>query len=125
MTVDAAELERRIAALADGAEIVSPDEARRAVAELLEGLDAGSIRAAEKENGDWVARAWVKRGILLGFRIGALVPVSAFGGPSFFDKDTFPLKRLTLESGVRVVPGGTAIRAGCFVAPGVTIMPPA
>jgi 2,3,4,5-tetrahydropyridine-2-carboxylate N-succinyltransferase len=125
MTAGAAELERRIAALADQAEKVSPDEARGAVAELLEGLDAGSIRAAEKENGDWVARPWVKRGILLGFRVGGLVPAATGGAFPFFDKDTFPLKRLTVDSGVRVVPGGTAIRAGCYVAPGVTIMPPA
>lgn len=100
-------------------------EARAAVAELLGELDAGRVRAAEKEDGRWVVRPWVKRGILLGFRVGTLAEVPAGGGFRFFDKDTLPLKRLALRSGVRVVPGGTAIRHGCFVAPGVTIMPPA
>jgi 2,3,4,5-tetrahydropyridine-2-carboxylate N-succinyltransferase len=100
-------------------------EARAAVADLLAELDAGRVRAAEKEGERWIVRTWVKRGILLAFRIGALAEVPAAGGFSFFDKDTLPLKRLALGSGVRVVPGGTAIRHGCFVAPGVTIMPPA
>jgi 2,3,4,5-tetrahydropyridine-2-carboxylate N-succinyltransferase len=98
-------------------------EALAAFEELKAGLNAGRIRAAEKEGSRWVARPWVKRGILLGFRLGALAEVPA-SGFRFFDKDTYPLKDLTVSSGVRVVPGGTTVRDACFVARGVTIMPP-
>ncbi len=98
---------------------------RLAVAELLAELSAGRVRAAEKEGDTWVARPWVKRGILLAFRVGTLVEVSGLAGFSFFDKDTLPLKRLERSSGVRVVPGGTTAREGCYLGPGVTIMPPA
>jgi len=90
----------------------------------MRGLNDGSIRAAEKVEDRWVARPWVKQGILLGFRLGVLSAVGKGSFP-FFDKDTFPVKSLSLASGVRVVPGGTAVRDGCYVAPGVTIMPPA
>ena len=101
------------------------DEARRAVAELLRELDAGRVRAAENEGGRWVARPWVKRGILLGFRVGSVTELPLAGPLRFLDKDTFPLKILTVSSGVRVVPGGTAVRRGVHLGAGVTIMPPA
>jgi 2,3,4,5-tetrahydropyridine-2,6-dicarboxylate N-succinyltransferase len=120
-----APLRERIEALSDEGASASPDAARLAVAELLAELSAGRVRAAEKEGERWVARVWVKRGILLGFRVGALAEVPASSGFSFFDKDTLPLKTLALTSGVRIVPGGTAVREGCYLAPGVTIMPPA
>ena len=81
------------------------EEARAAFEELKEGLNDGSIRAAEKEGDRWTVRPWVKQGILLGFKIGALSEVLAETGFRFFDKDTFPLKDLRLESKVRVVPG--------------------
>ena len=119
------DLAARIEALVARPEASSRGEARAAFEELKRGLNDGSIRAAEKENDRWVVRPWVKSGILLGFRIGALTRAVAEAGFPFFDKDTFPLKDLALESGVRVVPGGTAVRDGCYVAAGVTIMPPA
>jgi 2,3,4,5-tetrahydropyridine-2-carboxylate N-succinyltransferase len=119
------DLARRIEAIAAAPGSFSPAEARSAFEELRAGLNDGSIRAAEKEGDRWVVRPWVKRGILLGFRIGALSRVLAETGFPFFDKDTFPLKALDLASKVRVVPGGTAIRDGCYIAPGVTVMPPA
>jgi 2,3,4,5-tetrahydropyridine-2-carboxylate N-succinyltransferase len=119
------DLARRIEAIAAAPDSFSPAEARSAFEELRAGLNDGSIRAAEKEEDRWIVRPWVKRGILLGFRIGALSRVLAKTGFPFFDKDTFPLKDLDLASKVRVVPGGTAIRDGCYVAPGVTVMPPA
>jgi 2,3,4,5-tetrahydropyridine-2-carboxylate N-succinyltransferase len=119
------ELARRIEAIAAAPDNFSSAEARSAFEELRAGLNDGSIRAAEKEGDGWVVRPWVKRGILLGFRIGALSRVLAETGFPFFDKDTFPLKALDLASKVRVVPGGTAIRDGCYVAAGVTVMPPA
>jgi 2,3,4,5-tetrahydropyridine-2-carboxylate N-succinyltransferase len=88
-------------------------------------LNAGRVRAAEREpDGRWRAKGWVKSGILLGFRLGRMEP-AATGGPfPFFDKDTDPLRALGPEDGVRVVPGGSAIRDGCYVAPGVVCMPP-
>ena len=119
------DLARRIEAIAAAPDGFSAAEARSAFEELKAGLNDGSIRAAEKEGDRWVVRPWVKRGILLGFRIGALSRVLAETGFRFFDKDTFPVKDLDLDSKVRVVPGGTAIRDGCYVAPGVTVMPPA
>jgi 2,3,4,5-tetrahydropyridine-2-carboxylate N-succinyltransferase len=118
-------LAERIEAAAASPEAVPRAEARAAFEELKRGLNDGSIRAAEKEGGRWVARPWVKRGILLGFKIGALSEALAASGFPFFDKDTMPLKALTVASGVRIVPGGTAVRDGCYVAAGVTIMPPA
>ena len=100
------------------------DEARRAVADLLAELDAGRVRAADNEGGRWVPRPWVKRGILLGFRIGTLTELPMAGPLRFIDKDTFPLKTLSAASGVRVVPGGTSVRRGVYLASGVILMPP-
>ena len=107
---------------------VPPEEdgaARLAFLELKAALNSGLVRAAERgADGQWRANTWVKAGILLGFRLGRLEP-AATGGPfPFYDKDTFPLRRTTLDDGVRIVPGGSAIRDGCYVAPGVVCMPP-
>ena len=120
-----ADLSRRIEAIAAAPEGFSTQEARAAFEELKAGLNAGSIRAAQKQGDRWTVNRWVKQGILLGFRIGTLKRVVTEAGFPFFDKDTFPLKDVQLESKVRTVPGGTAIRDGCYVAPGVTLMPPA
>ena len=87
-------------------------------------LNRGEIRAAEPDPSapsGWRVNAWVKQGILLGFRMGKIVDMSA-GGLPFFDKDTYPLRRLS--SGVRVVPGGSSIRDGVYLGKGVTCMPP-
>ena len=104
---------------------VSAGEQRAVFDELKAGLNDGSIRAASREGARWIAHPWVKQGILLGFRIGALTRTLSASGFLFFDKDTLPLKDVSASSGVRIVPGGTAVRDGCYVAPGVTIMPPA
>ncbi len=99
-------------------------EALEVFSEVLEGLNQGIIRSASRrEDGSWIAHSWVKQGILLGFRLGRLVKASDAGLP-FFDKDTYPVKPLRLEDSVRVVPGGSSIRTGSFVAPGVVCMPP-
>jgi len=95
--------------------------------EFKTALRNGAIRSAEKDaEGSWHANAWVKQGILLGFRMGKMVEMSK---PTetlrFFDKDTFPLRPMTLDDGVRIVMGGSAIRDGCYVAPGVVVVPPA
>jgi len=88
-------------------------------------LDDGTIRAAEKIDGNWKVHEWVKKGILLGFKLGTLRKVPASSPFSFFDKHTYPTKELSVENNVRIVPGGTSVRRGVYLAPGVIIMPPA
>ncbi len=106
-----------------------PADARDAVAELLDALEKGDVRAAEmSDDGAWHAVQWVKQGILLGFRAGDMIEMSVGGeGGSrlpFFDKDTYPVRDLSLRDGVRLVPGGSAIRRGAYIAKGVVCMPP-
>ena len=107
-----------------------PHHAREIVEELISLLESGAIRAASRdESGDWRAVPWVKRGILLGFRVGAVVDMSVTGANqaatfSFFDKDTYPPRKLSSADGVRIVPGGTAIRRGAYLARGVVCMAP-
>ncbi|HVP47408.1 MAG TPA: 2,3,4,5-tetrahydropyridine-2,6-dicarboxylate N-succinyltransferase [Bryobacteraceae bacterium] len=100
----------------------------RLFAEFKAALNAGAIRAAEPDvraRSGWRVNGWVKKGILLGFRMGAVVDMSIDRTRQpFFDKATYPVKRLTAQSGVRIVPGGSSIRDGCFIGTGVTCMPP-
>lgn len=88
-------------------------------------LNRGEIRAAEKSGDQWKVNTWVKKGILIGFRMGKLTDMSIDGRFRFYDKDTYPLKNLVVADNVRVVPGGTSIRDGCYVSPQTVIMPPA
>ncbi|HKP12347.1 MAG TPA: 2,3,4,5-tetrahydropyridine-2,6-dicarboxylate N-succinyltransferase [Blastocatellia bacterium] len=92
--------------------------------EFKQRLNAGEVRAAERQDGRWRVNSWVKQGILLGFRMGRIENFSINNQFRFYDKHTYPLKRLTAEGGVRVVPGGSSLRDGCYVARGVTCMPP-
>ena len=105
-----------------------PPDASDVVDSLLRLLEAGTVRAAERSpHGKWVAVPWVKRGILIGFRAGSMVDMSPQAEGSsftFFDKHTYPTRSLRLSDGVRVVPGGSTIRRGAYVAPGVVCMPP-
>ncbi|MEP7353879.1 MAG: 2,3,4,5-tetrahydropyridine-2,6-dicarboxylate N-succinyltransferase [Acidobacteriota bacterium] len=91
-------------------------------------LNAGQIRAAEPDANSatgWRVNTWVKKGILLGFRLGGIVDMSVdTTRQPFFDKATYPVKQFSASSGVRIVPGGSSIRDGCFVGKGVTCMPP-
>ncbi len=89
-------------------------------------LNRGEVRAAERHpDGKWQANAWVKRGILLGFRMGAIVEMSpADAGLQFLDKHTYPIRRFSPDDRVRIVPGGSSIRDGAYIAPGVVCMPP-
>ncbi|KXK07401.1 MAG: 2,3,4,5-tetrahydropyridine-2,6-carboxylate N-succinyltransferase [Acidobacteria bacterium OLB17] len=118
-------LQESIETLFARSEFTSDD--RKVYEEFKLALRSGEIRSAEKDaEGNWHANAWVKQGILLGFRMGKMVELS---GPAetlrFFDKDTFPLRPMSLEDGVRIVVGGSAIRDGSYVAPSVVVMPPA
>ena len=101
-------------------------EADRGVfASFKTALNSGEIRAAQKDaSGNWTVNSWVKQGILLGFRMGALVDMSGDGALRFFDKNTYPLRPLTTNDEVRIVPGGSSIRDGAFIARGVVCMPP-
>jgi 2,3,4,5-tetrahydropyridine-2-carboxylate N-succinyltransferase len=107
-----------------------PGGAEHAVDALLGALERGTARAAERgPDGTWRAVPWVKRGILLGFRVGRIVEMSIgghHGEPrfAFFDKHTYPPQSITVASGVRIVPGGSAVRRGAYLAPGVVCMPP-
>lgn len=92
--------------------------------EFLGLLTAGAIRAASPGSDGWIVHEWVKQGILLGFRLGETKDCSRDDTFRFFDKDTYPTRSTTLAEGVRIVPGGSTIRAGAYVAPGVVCMPP-
>jgi 2,3,4,5-tetrahydropyridine-2,6-dicarboxylate N-succinyltransferase len=87
-------------------------------------LTAGAIRAAEKRDGRWQTNTWVKQGILLGFRIGRLAESGDPHVLSFVDKDTYPVRHFVARDNVRVVPGGSSVRCGAYVAPSVVCMPP-
>ena len=122
------DLESRIdVAFAAGAAAIEQASALEAFAELRGALEAGTLRAAGPDAASptgWHVNAWVKRGILLGFRLGQMEASGCSGGLSFVDKHTYPARRFTPEQGVRMVPGGSSVRAGAYLAPGVVCMPP-
>ena len=91
--------------------------------EVVKALEEGSVRVAEKTPEGWKVNSWVKEAILEGFRKGKLVDMSK-EEYSFFDKDTRPLKKFSLEDRVRIVPGGSSVRCGAYLAPSVIMMPP-
>jgi len=114
-------IEDRVKALPN----VDRTEAVKTIGLFLAELEKGTIRAAVRdEDGVWAAQTWVKEGILAAFRIGVLAEFAS-GALSFIDKDTIPPRRFKLLDGVRVVPGGSSIRRGAYIAKGVVMMPPA
>jgi 2,3,4,5-tetrahydropyridine-2-carboxylate N-succinyltransferase len=121
-------LERDITRLVAAGASANREAAREAFARLRQALSTGHVRAAEPDPSSpsgWRVNAWVKQGILLGFKFGDLVDVSMDHGKlPFYDKDTLPLRKPGLDAGVRIVPGGSAIRDGAFLAAGVICMPP-
>jgi 2,3,4,5-tetrahydropyridine-2-carboxylate N-succinyltransferase len=126
--VTIADLPGTIEKLASAGAEASRDEARQAFATLRAALAEGTARAAEPDASapsGWKVNAWVKRGILLGFRFGETIDMSADHGRwPFFDKDTLPLKKVGAWSAVRIVPGGSTIRDGAYLGRGVICMPP-
>ncbi len=120
-----AELEARIEAIAaTPAGSALPGDTGGVIERLLRALESGELRSAQRgSDGTWKAVTWVKRGILLGFRAGNIVDMSE-GRFAFFDKHTFPVRALGSDAAVRIVPGGSSIRRGAYVAPGVVCMPP-
>ncbi len=122
---DPGALRAAIVRYAGGVPAGEEDAARAAFVALKVALNAGTVRSAERgADGVWRANAWVKSGLLLGFRLGTLAP-AATGGPfPFYDKDTYGLRPVGVDDGIRIVPGGSSIRDGCYVARGVICVPP-
>jgi 2,3,4,5-tetrahydropyridine-2,6-dicarboxylate N-succinyltransferase len=119
------ELRTEIEGYATGVPQGDEAKALRAFDALKQLLNSGTVRAAEPApDGSWRVNPWVKRGILLGFRLGRVTQVLTSGPFPFFDKDTYPLRTISPAEGIRIVPGGSSIRDGCYVAPGVVCMPP-
>jgi 2,3,4,5-tetrahydropyridine-2-carboxylate N-succinyltransferase len=111
-----------------GADAVGDTAAMAAFLELRAALEAGTLRSAEPDAASpigWRVNAWVKRGILLGFRLGQMVEMGCPDGFGFVDKGTYPARRFAVANGVRVVPGGSSVRSGAYLAKGVVVMPPA
>jgi 2,3,4,5-tetrahydropyridine-2-carboxylate N-succinyltransferase len=108
----------------EGAEYSSEDFVL--FADFKAALNRGEIRAAARDaDGKWQTNAWVKRGILLGFRMGRIVEMSPpDDGFQFLDKNTYPIRKFSVDDRVRIVPGGSSIRDGAYIAAGVVCMPP-
>jgi 2,3,4,5-tetrahydropyridine-2-carboxylate N-succinyltransferase len=114
-------IEDRVKALANA----DRTEATKTIGLFLTELEKGAVRAASRdEDGVWKPNTWVKEGILAAFRFGVLTEFAS-GALSFIDKDTIPARRFKVQDGVRVVPGGSSIRRGAYIARGVVMMPPA
>ena len=124
------DLQVEIQALAAAGASADRDAARAAFARLREALSSGAVRAAEPDPSSpigWRVNTWVKQGILLGFRFGDTVDASMDHGRwPFYDKDTLPMRKFAAgaQAGVRIVPGGSSVRDGAYIAPGVICMPP-
>lgn len=102
----------------------SGKKALAAFKEMVKLLNEGKVRSAEKTDGSWRANSWIKKGILLGFRLGKLKNMSIDNNFRFYDKHTLPLKPVKMGESIRIVPGGSSIRNGCYVGKGVICMPP-
>jgi len=116
-------LKSSIESLAAQGEVGQNLDALPTFLEFRDALTRGKIRAAEKIDGRWTVNTWVKHGILLGFRLGALVETGS-SGLTFVDKGTFPARKFSVADRVRIVPGGSSVRLGAYVAPTVICMPP-
>jgi 2,3,4,5-tetrahydropyridine-2-carboxylate N-succinyltransferase len=118
---------------AQGAAAIGNSEALHAFESLRNGLEEGTLRSAEPDETSptgWRVNAWVKRGILLGFRLGELIKMNGSNPDarpmlSFVDKNTYPIRRFAPDQGIRIVPGGSSVRSGAYLARGVVMMPPA
>ena len=122
-----ATLQTEIEGLFDNQPAAYTDEHRQLFFAFRDLLNKGEVRSAEPDSSapsGWRVNGWVKKGILLGFRIGGIIQMSGEMSGQFFDKSTYPLRKITAADGIRVVPGGSSIRDGCYIGRGVTCMPP-
>ena len=121
-------LEKQVEALFDAKPARYTEDDQRLFRAFKEELNAGRIRSAEPDASQptgWRTNAWVKKGILVGFRMGTIVDMSVDPlKQPFFDKDTYPVRRFSIGDGVRIVPGGSSIRDGCYIGRDVVCMPP-
>src|SRR5580692_12757870 len=121
-------LEKQIETLYDSKPATYSDEDRRLFRAFKDELNAGRVRAAEpdpSQKSGWRTNAWVKKGILVGFRMGTIVDMSIDSAKqTFLDKDTYPVRGFTVADGVRIVPGGSSIRDGAHIGRDVVCMPP-
>jgi 2,3,4,5-tetrahydropyridine-2-carboxylate N-succinyltransferase len=121
-------LEEEIAGFVAAGATADRDAVREAFKRLRDALSSGAVRAAEPDASSpvgWRVNTWVKQGILLGFKHGDVVDASMDHGKwPFYDKDTLPMKKPGIAAGIRIVPGGSAIRDGAYLGPGVICMPP-
>src|ERR1051326_6569900 len=119
------QLRERIEALAERRDGIFTPADTAIFNEFKGALNRGEIRAAERNaEGDWLLHSWIKQGLLLGFRMGTLIDMSEGKNFKFFDKHTYPVRDTDIGDSVRIVPGGSTIRDGAYVAPGVVCMPP-
>jgi 2,3,4,5-tetrahydropyridine-2,6-dicarboxylate N-succinyltransferase len=123
MNMTIADISDEITALYDDQSAL-PGYAEEIFNHFISMLDAGEIRAAEQYEGEWRVNHWIKKGILLGFRLGKFQQTCTDSPFPYFDKHTFPVKSFSEQDMVRIVPGGSAVRTGAYVAPGVIMMPP-
>ena len=121
-------MQSEIEALVAAGPAADRDAVRGMFARLREALSSGEVRAAEPDSSSpmgWRGNTWVKQGILLGFRFGEIVDMSMDHGRwPFYDKDTLPMRKLSVSAGVRIVPGGSSVRDGAHIGHGVICMPP-
>ncbi len=115
---------KEIEKLYDEPPIIYLDEDKDIFKKFIELLNEGEIRTVEKKNGKWIINKAVKKGILVGFRIGEIIKIKCNSSYYFSDKNTFPLKKVSIESNIRLVPGGSSIRTGSYIGKNVTMMPP-
>ncbi|MEX0928255.1 MAG: 2,3,4,5-tetrahydropyridine-2,6-dicarboxylate N-succinyltransferase [Balneolales bacterium] len=118
-------LQQRITELAEQSSQTPPSNFYEVFAEFLKALENGDIRSAEIKKGEWQVNGWVKQGILLGFRYGKIKAFDEGGSLTFFDKHTYPTQSIDgVNKNIRIVPGGSSVRAGSYVGENVTMMPP-
>lgn len=127
LTSDIVQIKKQVEQLFEAKPASYDDSHRELFSQFKRLLNEGVVRAAEPDSTQptgWRVNSWVKKGILLGFRIGGIVDYTGSGPLPFFDKSTYPVKDLNPEAGVRIVPGGSSVRDGVFLGRGVTCMPP-
>jgi 2,3,4,5-tetrahydropyridine-2-carboxylate N-succinyltransferase len=122
--LDIEKLATKVEIIYDSQDFELSSDVEKIFSQVIQSLNSGRIRIAEKVDNEWKINHWVKKGILIGFKIGKLVDISINDNFVFYDKSTYPLKKIVLQDNVRIVPGGSSIRDGSFVSPGVVCMPP-
>jgi len=117
-------IKEKIEAIIENPNDFSNHEIKLILEDFVKQLEQGTIRSAEPTNIGWTVNIWIKKGILLLFKYGKIADYSINKNFPYFDKDIIPSRNFSIDSGVRIVPGGSTIRAGAYVAKSVVCMPP-